>query len=163
MFQVDSQSLQAYCTSTMQENTEKNSPSPNTGGGKGGSTLLSSGQLWGTMYLRISCSDLPPLCVCVGGGGGVNSNILISLTLRHRVDRGLGFSSSRTNWDLPTLSPASECSCPPRTQVGGGHTLLREKGWGSPNSDVGADTAVLYSRYICTLCPEVEFKNEQLG
>jgi hypothetical protein len=41
----------------------------------------------------------------------------------------------------PTPSPAGECATP---LVRGGHTCLREKGWGSPNSDEGTYTVVLY-------------------
>ncbi len=66
MFQIDSQSLQTYCTTTMQENTEKNSPSPNTGGGKGGSTLFlvaNCGELCIYGYCARTCRH------CVWGGG----------------------------------------------------------------------------------------------
>jgi hypothetical protein len=42
--------------------------------------------------------------------------------------------SPRRNWDSPNPSLASECAPPPRTG-GGGHTRLRVRGWGSPNSD----------------------------
>ncbi len=59
----------------------------------------------------------------------------------HRVDRVLGFFSSRPNWDSPTPSPAGECA--PLWFWGEGHTGLRERGWGSPNSDEGTDTVVL--------------------
>jgi hypothetical protein len=41
--------------------------------------------------------------------------------------------SSRRNWDSPNPSPASEYA-PPDQRVGG-HTCLRLRGWGSPNSD----------------------------
>ncbi len=44
----------------------------------------------------------------------------------HRVDRVLGFLSSRLNWDLLAPSPAGKCA--PRFGSGGGHTGLREKG-----------------------------------
>jgi hypothetical protein len=40
--------------------------------------------------------------------------------------------SPRRNWDSPTPSLASECAPPPGTK---GHTCLRMRGWGSPNSD----------------------------
>jgi len=42
--------------------------------------------------------------------------------------------SPSRNWDSPTLSLASECT-PPTGTKGGGHTRLRVRGWGSPNSD----------------------------
>jgi hypothetical protein len=51
--------------------------------------------------------------------------------------------SSRWNWDSPTPLAAGECA--PHTLVwGGGHTRLRLKGWGSPNSNEGTYTVVLY-------------------
>jgi hypothetical protein len=37
--------------------------------------------------------------------------------------------SPRRNWDYANPSLASECTPPP-----GGHTRLRVRGWGSPNS-----------------------------
>jgi hypothetical protein len=40
----------------------------------------------------------------------------------------------RRNWDPPTPSLASECA-PPHQKPKGGHTRLRVRGWGSPNSD----------------------------
>ncbi len=43
--------------------------------------------------------------------------------------------SRRRNWDSPNPSLDSECSPPPRTGGGGGHTRLRVRVWGSPNSD----------------------------
>jgi hypothetical protein len=61
----------------------------------------------------------------------------------HRVGRVLSFFSSRRNWDSPT--PLSrQASVPPHPMVrgGGGHT--RERGWGSPNSDEGTYTVVLF-------------------
>ncbi len=42
--------------------------------------------------------------------------------------------SPRLNSDSPTSSPASECAPPPGTK-GEGHTRLRVRGWGSPDSD----------------------------
>jgi hypothetical protein len=54
----------------------------------------------------------------------------------HRVGRVLSFFSSRRNWDSPNLPTAGECSPHPLVR-GGGHTRLRERGWGSPNSDDG--------------------------
>ncbi len=40
----------------------------------------------------------------------------------------------RWNWDSPAPLAASECALPPDQRVGG-HTRLRLKGWGSPNSN----------------------------
>ncbi len=45
----------------------------------------------------------------------------------HRIDRVLGFFSSRPNWDSPTPSPAGECVPPPLVPAEG-HTCLRERG-----------------------------------
>ncbi len=85
-----------------------------------------------------------------------NSNIL---SLWHRVCRVLSFFSSRRNWSSPTLLAAGECALPPRNKGWGahcalcpptlcsgeeGHTRLRLKGWGSPNSDERTYTVGLY-------------------
>ncbi len=51
--------------------------------------------------------------------------------------------SSRWNWDSPTPLAAAECA-PPPFGPGVGHTRLRPKGWGSPNSNEGTYTVVLY-------------------
>ncbi len=61
--------------------------------------------------------------------------------------------SSRRNWDSPTPLAAGECA-PPPPPFGplGGHTRLRLKGWGNPNSNEGTYTVVLYCIYISTLC-----------
>jgi hypothetical protein len=53
----------------------------------------------------------------------------------------------RRNWDLPTSSPASECAPLPEPKGGGGHTRLRVRGWGSPNSDDWRTSLTL-----CILC-----------
>ncbi len=42
--------------------------------------------------------------------------------------------SPRWNWDSPTPLAASECALTPDQRVVG-HTRLRLKGWGSPNSN----------------------------
>ncbi len=52
--------------------------------------------------------------------------------------------SSRWNWDSPTPLAAGECVPPHPLVRGGGHTHLRLKGWGSPNSNQGTYTVVLY-------------------
>ncbi len=46
----------------------------------------------------------------------------------HRVDRLLGFFSSRPNRDPPTPSPTGDCVPPPL--VPGGHTRACGEGWG---------------------------------
>jgi hypothetical protein len=51
--------------------------------------------------------------------------------------------SSRWNWDSPNPLAAGECA-PPPFGPGGGHTRLRLKGWGSPNSNEGTYIVVLY-------------------
>jgi hypothetical protein len=51
--------------------------------------------------------------------------------------------SSRWNWDSPTPLAAGECAPHPLVR-GGGHTCVRLKGWGSPNSNEGTYTVVLY-------------------
>ncbi len=44
--------------------------------------------------------------------------------------------SSEWNWASPNPSLASECAPPPGTKGwGGGHTRVRVRGWGSPNSN----------------------------
>jgi hypothetical protein len=67
----------------------------------------------------------------------------------HRVDRVLGFFSSRSNWDSP--SPHPQASAPCLWFRGEGHNRLWESEWG-PNSDEGTDTVVLficiYSMYL---------------
>jgi hypothetical protein len=63
----------------------------------------------------------------------------------HRVGIVLSFFPSRQNWDSPNPSPAGECALPPPPIPGGGaHSLARERGWESPNSDEGTYTVVLY-------------------
>ncbi len=55
----------------------------------------------------------------------------------------LSFFTSRRNWNSPTPLAAGECAPPPPYGRGVGHTRLRERGWGSPNSDEGKYTVVL--------------------
>ncbi len=51
---------------------------------------------------------------------------------------------SPRRWDSPTPSPASEFAPPPPgNQKGGGHTRMRVRGWGSPNSDDWSKNLVL--------------------
>ncbi len=62
----------------------------------------------------------------------------------HRVDRVQSFFSSRPNCDSPAHSTKASVYPPPSLLVPGGHTLLRERGWGGgPNSDEGTDTVEL--------------------
>ncbi len=56
----------------------------------------------------------------------------------------LSIFSSRPNWDSPTARRRVYPPPPHFGSAGGGvHTRLRERGWGSPNSDEGTDTVVL--------------------
>ncbi len=48
----------------------------------------------------------------------------------------------RRNWNSPTPLGAGGCAPHPLVR-GGGHTRLRQRGWGSPNSDEGTYTVVL--------------------
>ncbi len=65
----------------------------------------------------------------------------------HRVGRVQSFFSSRRNWD----SPHPQASVPPPPCFWGeGNTRWRERGWESPNSDVGY--TLWYSLYVRTLC-----------
>jgi hypothetical protein len=63
-----------------------------------------------------------------------NSRSHYYLDQRHRVDRVLGFFSSRLNQDSPIPSPAGVSVLPPPAGSGG-DTLAR--GTGGPNSDEG--------------------------
>ncbi len=56
------------------------------------------------------------------------------------------YMSPRRNWNSPTPLAASECALPPGQRVGG-HTRLRLKGWGSPNSNDWRKSLAL-----CLLC-----------
>jgi hypothetical protein len=49
-----------------------------------------------------------------------------AIPLYHRVDRVLGFFSSRPHWNSPTPSPAGECVPPPFGWGGGAHSLAGE-------------------------------------
>ncbi len=81
-----------------------------------------------------------------------------SVSDEHRVDRVLGFFSSRPNWDTPPPHLFTRRRvCPfPVTNGGGGKVLLRTRG-----------KTLWFSRYICTLwwwthSPAVEGRS-QLG
>jgi hypothetical protein len=70
----------------------------------------------------------------VGLGDNSDSNSNNSLFLfyekNHRVDRALGFFSSRRNWDPPIASPAGDCAPPPPPLfLGEGYIRLREWEW----------------------------------
>jgi hypothetical protein len=71
----------------------------------------------------------------------------------HRVDRVLGFFSSRPNWNTPTSSPVGESAPYPPVLPGEGHTRLWEREWGGRGVSIRTRGQTLwYSRYICTLC-----------
>ncbi len=55
--------------------------------------------------------------------------------------------SPRRNWDSPTPSFASESAPSARFKGGGGHTRLRVRGWGSPNSDDWRKSLPFYLLY----------------
>ncbi len=63
----------------------------------------------------------------------------------HRVDRVLGFFSSRLNWDLPAPSHAGECVSP--LCFRGGDTLARGRGGGRVPIRTRGQT-LWYARYI---------------
>ncbi len=63
-------------------------------------------------------------------------------SLGHRVDRVLGFFSSRPNWGPPPPLPQASVSSSFDSDGGGG-TLARGSGGGGSNSDEGTDTVVL--------------------
>ncbi len=70
----------------------------------------------------------------------------------------ISFFSSRRYWDSPTPLAAGECAPPPFGPGGGegGHTRLRERGWGSPNSDEGTlKRGLIYSVHsaFCSSIP----------
>ncbi len=91
-------------------------------------------------FVFLKCNStllhLPPLRFhCVGG--------CWDLTQDHRVGRVLSVSPVVGIGTPPPLQP--QASVPPHPLVrGGGHTRLRLKGLGSPNSNEGTFTVVLY-------------------
>jgi hypothetical protein len=62
---------------------------------------------------------------------------------QHIVERVLGFFLQSSDFGPTTPSLASECVSSPFGSGGGDHTRLRERMWGSPNSDEGTDTVGL--------------------
>jgi hypothetical protein len=63
----------------------------------------------------------------------------------HRVGRVLGFFSSRRNWDSSTPNLQARVSPPPPRFRGRGTLACVERGgWGSPNSNEGTYTVVLF-------------------
>ncbi len=62
----------------------------------------------------------------------IDKRVVLTDGSAHRVDRVLGFFSSRLNWDSPTPSPAGECVPPPYGSREGTHLLAEKgkKGWG---------------------------------
>jgi hypothetical protein len=85
-----------------------------------------------TSQLSSSCPDSHYIRFVSGG----NSD-------HHRVDRVLSFLSSRPNWASPPPHTQASVYPSPLVPRGGGQTRLRERGWGSPNSNEGTDTVVL--------------------
>jgi len=75
----------------------------------------------------------------------------ILVLLAHRVGRVLCFFSSRRNWDSTTPHPPPCVPTHPLVRLGdggGGHTRLRERGWGSPNSDEGKYSVLCIYKYF---------------
>ncbi len=77
----------------------------------------------------------------------------------HLQDRVLGFFSCRLNWNPPIPSPAGVCVPPPPLVPVGGHTRLRERGWGFLIQT--REQTLWHSRYTCTLCTQ-GFSNHRL-
>ncbi len=63
--------------------------------------------------------------------------------VHHKIDRVLGFFSSRPNLDPPPPHPSPADKCIPSPLIPGGDTHARGRGDGGPNSDEGTDTVVL--------------------
>ncbi len=70
----------------------------------------------------------------------MDPNHTIARNLGYRIDRVVGFFSSRPNRDHPIPSPAGDCVTTPFMVSGEGtHSLAGER-LGGPNSDEGTDT-----------------------
>jgi hypothetical protein len=85
----------------------------------------------GKMPLRVAALAFCPLC-----------SVLLQPQIRQSAKR----FSSRWNWDYPTPLAAGECAPPPFGPGGRAHSFAA-KGvghWGSPNSNEGTYTVVLY-------------------
>ncbi len=87
--------------------------------------------------LQIQCKNLQTV---------MKSLSIVFNSLRHRVDRVLGFFSSLPNWDPPTHSSPGECVPLPLVK-GGTHSLAGE--WGVPIRTRGQ--TLCYSRYEYTV------------
>ncbi len=86
-----------------------------------------------------SCQDRYPFFNSLEGDRNGSEGHVAQAQSRQSAKR----FSSRWNWDSPTPWAAGECAPHPLVR-GGGHTRLRLKGWGSPNSNEGTYTVVLY-------------------
>ncbi len=84
------------------------------------------------------------VCVLVWGNRRREDYSTAQSTYIYRVPQ---YMSPRRNWDSPTPYLASACAPPTGTKEGGGHTRLRVRGWGSPNSDDWRK-----SLELCLLC-----------
>jgi hypothetical protein len=74
------------------------------------------------------------------------SYLWIHITVHHRVDRVLGFFSSRPNWDSPMHSLTRRRVFPPSLWFRGRDTRLRESEWGVPIQTRGQ--TLWYTLYI---------------
>jgi hypothetical protein len=84
----------------------------------------------------------------------------VSVRVHHRVGRVLSFFSSRRTWDSPTPLPQASVTPHPLAREGG-HTRLRERGWGSPKSDEGTNTVVLFIYVLYKYFVEYTVNNER--
>jgi hypothetical protein len=76
-------------------------------------------------------------------------------TSQSRQSAKLSLQSSELGLPHP---PYPQASVPPPFGLGGGHTRLRKRGWGSPNSDEGT-----YTVYISTLWPTLKRQNTEIS
>ena len=95
----------------------------------------------------LACLYEKNILVYYGFAGFFEKQLLILkiASKAHRVDRVLGFFSSRPNWDSPTPSPAGECVPLTLGSVGGGgYALVCGRGLGESQFRRG-------DRHCCTL------------
>ncbi len=95
----------------------------------------------------------------------VNNNfVLLNITPQKHITRVPQCLSPRPNWDPSTPSPPIQCSNPPpppREKRGMGHTRLRVRGGGGPNSDDWRKSLVLCLHYSVH-SPMHDLKDDEL-